>query len=95
LGRGVAMASEGLVGLADAGYASGDQLKEYGDRGMEMYVPLPDNTIRKAIIYLFRHFPKKHLNPRSNVHIASRNFPFSRYPQNDAKVIMKHPSKKN
>ena len=43
-----AMESDGLVGLADAGYANGDQLKGCEDKGMEMYVPLPDNAIRKG-----------------------------------------------
>ena len=42
------MASEGLVGLADAGYYNGDQLKGCEDRGMEMYVPLPDQPNRKG-----------------------------------------------
>ena len=43
-----AMESEGLVGLADTGYYNGDQLKGCEDRGMEMYVPLPDNAILKG-----------------------------------------------
>lgn len=43
-----AMESKGLIGLADAGYANGDQLKGCEDKGMAMYVPLPDNAIRKG-----------------------------------------------
>ena len=34
-----ATGSEGLVGLADAGYAHGAHLKECEETGMEMYVP--------------------------------------------------------
>ncbi len=43
-----AVGNEGLVGLADAGYANGDQLKGCEDKGMKMYVPLPDKAICKG-----------------------------------------------
>ncbi len=43
-----AVGSEGLVGLADAGYANGDPLKGCEDKGMKMYVPLPDKAICKG-----------------------------------------------
>ena len=43
-----AIGTEELVGLADAGSANGDPLKGCEDRGMKMYVPLPDNAIRKG-----------------------------------------------
>ena len=42
------MESGELTGLADAGYASGDHLKECEDKGMKMYVPLPDLPTRKG-----------------------------------------------
>lgn len=42
------MESEGLIGLADSGYANGVHLKGCGDRGMAMYVPLPGNGPKKG-----------------------------------------------
>ncbi len=43
-----AVGNEGLVGLADAGYANGDQLKGCEDKGMKMYVPRPDKALCKG-----------------------------------------------
>jgi len=43
-----AIGSSGLTGLADTGYANGNHLKACGDKGMEMYVPLPDIRTRKG-----------------------------------------------
>ena len=37
-----------LVGLADAGYCSGEQLKSCEEKGMDMYVPIPKHRPRKA-----------------------------------------------
>ena len=45
---GEAMGSEGLVGLADCGYFNGAQLKSCEDKGMEVYVPIPDHALRKG-----------------------------------------------
>ena len=45
---GEAMGSEGLVGLADCGYFNGAQLKSCEDKGMEAYVPIPEQAIRKG-----------------------------------------------
>ena len=36
-----AMDSEGLIGLADAGYYSGEQLKDCEDKGLDVYVSIP------------------------------------------------------
>ena len=43
-----AMGSERLVGLADCGYFNGAQLKSCEDKGMEAYVPIPDQAFRKG-----------------------------------------------
>ncbi len=45
---GEAMGSERLVGLADSGYFNGAQLKSCEDKGMEVYVPIPNQTARKG-----------------------------------------------
>ena len=43
-----AMESERLVGLADSGYFNGAQLKSCEDKGMEAYVPIPDQAFRQG-----------------------------------------------
>ena len=43
-----ATGSERLVGLADAGYFSGAQLKGCEEKGMEVYVPIQDQAARKG-----------------------------------------------
>ena len=43
-----AMGSDRLTGLADSGYFSGEQLKRCEDRGMEVYVPIPNQAARKG-----------------------------------------------
>ena len=43
-----AMGSDRLVGLADSGYFNGEQLKSCEDKGMEVYVPIPNQAARKG-----------------------------------------------
>ena len=43
-----AMGSKGLVGLADSGYFNGAGLKSCEDQGMEAYVSIPDQAVRKG-----------------------------------------------
>ena len=43
-----AMGSEGLVGLADSGYFNGVQLKGCEEEGMEAYVPIRAQAVRKG-----------------------------------------------
>ena len=43
-----AMGSEGLIGLADRGYANAEQLKACEEKGMEVYVPLLQYSSRKG-----------------------------------------------
>ena len=43
-----AMGSERLVGLADSGYFNGVQLKSCEEEGMEAYVPIPAQAVRKG-----------------------------------------------
>jgi len=45
---GEAMGAGELTGLADVGYYSGDQLKGCEDRGMDVYVPIPERPARKG-----------------------------------------------
>ena len=45
---GEAMGSEGLTGLADMGYCSGAQLKRCEEKGMDVYVPVPERDNRKG-----------------------------------------------
>ena len=45
---GEAMGSERLVGLADGGYFNGTQLKSCEEKGMEVYVPIPDQAVRRG-----------------------------------------------
>ncbi len=44
-----ATGSKDLVGLADTGYANGEQLKACEEKGMEMYVPLPKWDSHKGL----------------------------------------------
>jgi len=43
-----ATGSERLVGLADTGYFNGAQLKNCEEKGMETYVPIPDQAFRQG-----------------------------------------------
>ena len=45
---GEAMGAAGLTGLADAGYCTGEQLKNCEDKGMAVYVPIPEHPPRKG-----------------------------------------------
>lgn len=45
---GEAMGSEGLVGLADSDYFNGARFKSCENKGMEAYVPMPDQAVRKG-----------------------------------------------
>ena len=43
-----ATGSERLIGLADGGYFNGAQLKSCEEKGMEVYVPIPDQAVRRG-----------------------------------------------